>query len=236
MKKSDLRVLTVLLLHIAVFLLIPNAVDIFKKISKAYPLITSFIKLGILATFGEMLALRIKTGSYNRAGFGVLPKALIWGIFGICVYFVFIIFSTGTVYVVNSLGIKISYDSLGSGLNLTKLFVSFCISVVMNIIFAPMLMTFHKITDTHITKHKGSIKSVFIPINMVEGFKSIDWNVMWHFVFKKTIPFFWIPAHTVTFILPAEFRVFFAAVLSIVLGIILAVAAQNSKPQEQIDL
>jgi hypothetical protein len=54
--------------------------------------------------------------------------------------------------------------------------------------------------------------------------------VQWNFVLKKTIPFFWIPAHTITFLMPADFRVLFAALLGIVLGVILAVA--NMKKTE----
>ncbi|MCK7530557.1 MAG: Mpv17/PMP22 family protein [Marinilabiliales bacterium] len=41
-------------------------------------------------------------------------------------------------------------------------------------------------------------------------------------VLKKTIPFFWIPAQTITFLLPPEFQILFAALLSTVLGVILA--------------
>ena len=47
------------------------------------------------------------------------------------------------------------------------------------------------------------------------------------FVVGKTIPFFWIPAHTVTFLLPPEYRVFVAALLSIALGLILALASSR---------
>jgi hypothetical protein len=49
---------------------------------------------------------------------------------------------------------------------------------------------------------------------------------MWGFVFKKTIPFFWIPAHTITFLLPPDVQVLFAALLGIALGTILAVAGK----------
>jgi uncharacterized integral membrane protein len=48
-------------------------------------------------------------------------------------------------------------------------------------------------------------------------------------VFKKTIPLFWYPAHTITFLLPAGFQVLFAAVLGIVLGVLLSVAANMSR-------
>jgi hypothetical protein len=46
-------------------------------------------------------------------------------------------------------------------------------------------------------------------------------------VFKKTIPLFWYPAHTITFLLPAEQRVLFAALLGIVLGVLLAVSTKK---------
>ncbi|NTV18536.1 MAG: Mpv17/PMP22 family protein, partial [Bacteroidales bacterium] len=44
------------------------------------------------------------------------------------------------------------------------------------------------------------------------------------FVVGKTIPLFWIPAHTITFMLPDQYKVLFAASLSIVLGLILSYA------------
>jgi hypothetical protein len=56
---------------------------------------------------------------------------------------------------------------------------------------------------------------------MLAALKSIDWERMWGFVFSKTIPLFWIPAHTITFMLPAEWRMIFAAGLSVMLGLIL---------------
>jgi hypothetical protein len=91
------------------------------------------------------------------------------------------------------------------------------------------MMTFHKITDTHILSNGGKLKSLITPIPFASIFSGINWTVQWGFVFKKTIPFFWIPAHTITFLLPGHFRVLFAAVLGIVLGIILAVAAVMNK-------
>jgi hypothetical protein len=53
--------------------------------------------------------------------------------------------------------------------------------------------------------------------------------VQWGFVFKKTIPLFWYPAHTLTFLLPAEYRILFAALLGIVLGVLLSVASLKSR-------
>ena len=62
-------------------------------------------------------------------------------------------------------------------------------------------------------------------MNFGKIISELNWNVQWNFVFKKTIPFFWIPAHTITFILPGEFQVLFAALLGIALGLILSIAA-----------
>jgi hypothetical protein len=101
----------------------------------------------------------------------------------------------------------------------------------MNLVFAPVMMTAHKITDTHIIQTGGSVKGLFSPIPVASILKSMNWDVMWNFIFKKTIPFFWIPAHTITFLLPAEFRVLFAALLGIALGLILAIGGQKSLKQ-----
>jgi len=51
--------------------------------------------------------------------------------------------------------------------------------------------------------------------------------VQWGFVFKKTIPFFWYPAHTITFLLPGDTRVLFAALLGVALGVLLAIASHK---------
>jgi len=53
--------------------------------------------------------------------------------------------------------------------------------------------------------------------------------VQWNFVFKKTIPFFWYPAHTITFLLPVDYQVLFAAILGIALGTILAMASLKGR-------
>ena len=56
---------------------------------------------------------------------------------------------------------------------------------------------------------------------------SVDWNVMWRVVLFRSLLFFWVPAHTVTFLLPPAFRVLFAALLGAVLGLILAWAGSR---------
>ena len=59
-------------------------------------------------------------------------------------------------------------------------------------------------------------------INLDKALSYIDWKTFANFVVLKTIPFFWIPAHTVTFLLPSSYRVLVAALLSVALGVILS--------------
>ncbi len=187
----------------------------------------SFVKFAVLATLGEVIGLRISLGVYNRKGFGIIPKMIVWGFLGILIHFAFIIFASGTPNVLKDLCLNLS--SKNAGIELLK---AFSISTFINIIFAPVMMTVHKISDEHIKMTGGTLKGFFSKVKISDIFVNLNWKVMWNFVFKKTIPYFWIPAHTITFMLAPQYRVLMAAVLGIVLGIILAFAA--SKPDEKI--
>lgn len=65
------------------------------------------------------------------------------------------------------------------------------------------------------------------PLKMGEIMSEINWKAQWGFVFKKTIPLFWFPAHTITFLLPPSARVLFAALLGVILGVFMAIAARK---------
>ena len=97
----------------------------------------------------------------------------------------------------------------------------------MNTMFAPVLMVAHKIGDLHLAEYGGSAACLVHRPKVGELLRSVDWNVMWNLVLFRSLLFFWIPAHTVTFLLPADFRVLFAAVLGAVLGLILALAGSR---------
>ncbi|HKK11005.1 MAG TPA: hypothetical protein VJ939_09210, partial [Bacteroidales bacterium] len=182
------------------------------------------------ATLGESIGLRIKKGIFNESGFGLLPRAMVWGVIGLAIKLAFTVFYTGTpVFLEKALGFQGALKYLSGPLTINKVIVAFSVSTAMNLIFAPVMMTFHKITDTHIIQTGGTLKGFFSPIPFGEIFKNLNWEVQYHFVFKRTIPLFWIPAHTITFLLPIDFQVLFAAVLGIMLGVILAVASQMSR-------
>lgn len=194
----------------------------------SHGMIMSFIKFAVLSTLGEMIGLRISAGVYCRKGFGILPRMIVWGILGMGINMAMIIFSNGTPVFLQYLGMTDARSVFqSSGLTWQKTGVAFAISVSMNTIFAPLFMTLHKITDTHILMHGGTLHGFFTPLKMGEILAGLNWRVLWGFVFKKTIPFFWFPAHTITFLLPGNMRVLFAALLGVILGILLAIGARK---------
>lgn len=212
------------------FFIYPPALETYKWATSEYPMLMSFLKFAILATFGETLGLRIKTGKFNQKGFGILPRAVVWGFLGLTIQMAFVIFSTGTPLFLVFMGMKNAVEIFGDPqMSIEKIAVAFSVSAAMNIIYAPVMMTIHKMTDTHIENGGGTLKGLFRPMDAGKILSSVNWHVQWGFVFRKTIPFFWIPAHTLTFLLPTEFRVLFAAILGIALGVILAVAALKNK-------
>lgn len=214
----------VLVSVVGLFLLlagVPALGDMFIQATQKHGYLMSFAKFAVLATFGECLALRIVSGQYWKKGFGVLPKMIVWGLLGVIIKAAFGIFIAGVPAFFVSIGLpEITHSSAFAA----KVVIAFSISVFLNTIFAPVFMTLHKITDGHISDNAGRLSSLLIPVDMKKQFNAIDWDIQWGFVFKKTIPLFWIPAHTVTFLLPHDFRILFAAALGIVLGVILAFA------------
>lgn len=228
MKKSDLIFAICVVALFLPFFVIPSVYDWYKTFNAEHGMIMSFLKFAILSTMGEMLGHRISTGSYYSKTFGIAPRAIIWGFLGMGISMAMTIFSVGTPAFLVKLGMENAIDVFVSPeFSWDKVLVALSVSVAMNTIFAPVFMTFHKITDAHIARCGGSVKALITPIPMAEMFANINWNAQWGFVFKKTIPFFWYPAHTITFLLPAEQRVLFAAVLGIVLGVLLAVSIKK---------
>ena len=225
MKRQDIYFIAGLIALFLPFFLSETIYSFYTSFNKEHGLITAFIKFALLATFGEALGLRIREGIWNRKDFGLLPRAVVWGFLGITIKVAFVIFASGTPHFLEYIGVKDAGKIMSGNLNVYKILVAFSISLAMNLTYAPVMMTLHKITDIHIVKYKGKLSCFLKKIKFAENFKQINWDVQWHFIYKKTIPFFWIPAHTITFLLPAETQVLFAALLGIALGAILAFAS-----------
>lgn len=238
MKKNDLFFILALLVLFTPFIAFDSWAVWFKHVSADHAFIMGFLKFSILATMGEMLGLRIRKGVYNEAGFGIAPRAVVWGFLGVGITAAMMLFKAGTPMLTEYLSLtNVSLtnaaipDNPAKAVSMNDLIKAFSISVMMNCIFAPIFMTLHKVTDTHIVQTGGSLNRFFATrMNVSNILQNLNWSVQWKFVFMKTIPFFWIPAHTITFILPSEFQVLFAAVLGVVLGVILSIAANKGKP------
>lgn len=211
-----------LLIAVFALMLLPGTHGLFLKLSASHVYLMAFIKFGILATMGELLAIRLLCGSWKKPN-GLWLRAMVWGALGAVISLVFFIFATGVDSALQK-GLLPMISSTGAGLSLTFAFFT---STLINCLFAPTFMAFHRITDTYIDLGEGKLGSI-CKLTLSDVVERIDWNNFVSFVVCRTIPVFWIPAHTVTFLLPAEYRVFVAALLSIALGGILGFSKRGS--------
>jgi len=230
MKRQDwIAIVAAVVVLTPFFIPVTGFFDWFKASTAAHPFVMAFFKFAILATFGEMLALRIRKGVYGEKGFGIVPRMMVWGFLGMCITMAMMIFKSGVPAFLEVVGgcERGALAAVFAAPELTwgKVGIAFAVSVLMNTIFAPVMMTFHKCTDIHILSNGGTVAGLLRPMKMRHIMAhEVNWDVQWNVVFKKTIPLFWFPAHTVTFILPSTFQVLFAALLGVALGLILALA------------
>ncbi len=202
-----------ILAAIALFLIMEPTRALFVETTTSYPYIMGFIKFAILSIMGEFLAVRLVSKRWKMVT-GVLPKMFVWGVLGIAIVLMFALYTGG----VDSAAAK---GLIYTGFPEIKIFRAFYISAIMNLTFGPVFMAAHRITDTWI---ETRINQPEKNISVGSIINSIDWSKFITFVVGKTIPIFWIPAHTITFMLPDQYKVIFAASLSIVLGLILSLA------------
>jgi len=201
---------------IILFLIYPSTRSVFLDAVKEHPYIMGFVKFSILATMGELLAIKITVGEFKNPA-GLIYRFIIWGLLGMLFALTFPLFAAGVKGCMNAKLLPvITGNKFGN-----DLLTAFFTSAIMNIIFAPTFMFFHRITDTFIDLGEGKLSKIF-KVSLADVVKKIDWTGFISFVLLKTIPFFWIPAHTITFMLPKQYQVLMAAFLSIALGAILA--------------
>ncbi len=221
MKKYDL-VWAAALAAVVLFLVTPATHVIFTTLSKTHPYMMAFIKFALLSTMGELLAIRIISGDWKKP-VGILWRAAIWGFLGIMIALVFSLYAAGVTDAMKK-GLLPSFGESGFAHSLAFAFFA---STLMNCLFAPTFMAFHRITDTYIDLGNGTWAGMRA-LSLPQVLDHIDWKGFITFVICKTVPVFWIPAHTVTFMLAPEYRVMMAAMLSIALGGILAFAKKKA--------
>lgn len=206
-------------------LVIPGAMDGFIALTAACPFGMSFIKFAVLATLGECIALRITTGQYNRPGFGVLPKAVVWGFLGMGCKVAFTIFGGGTPKLLMEMGL-LTAGATGFG---AKLLVAFGHQRLPE---HPVRATADDQSQAHGYSHHPEWRQPFEPRPQAgRGGLAARRGLEQHvgFCAQKDRALFWIPAHTITFMLPAHFQVLFAALLGVALGVILAFAGLRAQ-------
>ena len=220
MKKYDFLWAGILLAIVA-FVAFPDTRLWFEATTKAHPFMMAFVKYSILATMGELLALRIIAGDW-KIPVGLIYRSIIWGLLGMVFVVVFRVFNLGVI------GAQKAHilPALEAGFEAAFL-VSFLTSALMNLLFAPTFMAFHRVTDTFIDLGEGKLSKIF-KVKLSAVIAKIDWNGFIGFVVVKTIPIFWIPAHSITFMLPENYRLLYAAFLSIALGGILAFSKKKA--------
>ncbi len=199
-----------IILIFALILIIPVTRNVFTQLSSEHPYIMAFIKFGILATIGEIFAIRISKKVWQLPC-KLTARIIIWGILGIVITLMMGFFKAGVTQLTGFSG--------ASGVFWQKLVFAFLTSTTMNVIFAPTFMSFHKCSDkylelSHANKHESPKITTVV--------NSIDWAQFVTFTLFKTIPLFWIPAHTITFLLPSAYQVIMAASLSVALGVFLS--------------
>ncbi len=196
---------TVLLGGIVLFFSIPYTRMVYLSFSVSAPYPAGFFKFAVLASMGELLSQRIKAGYWCFSKESV-PRFFVWGIFGVIITFMFIFYS-GAVSSMQESGVLPGKSN--------TVITAFLISAIMNLTFGPAFMVLHRLSDEFIDQVMRG--SGFSSDSVLE---KVAWTPFLRRIIKSIL-LFWIPAHTVTFLLPSRFRVLSAAFLSIILGIIL---------------
>lgn len=217
MKLKDVIWIAVVLALIAI-MVVPSVSTGYLWLNTNLPYVAGFLKFAILATMGDMLAIRLRRKCWAPIK-GLGWRALVYGFIGMLMTIVFQLFSGGTVFAMTNGFLPLAGN---------KFFTAFFTSLLMNCLFAPTFMAFHRITDTLIDmRYEQSARP-----RLKDALNRIDFADFVSFVVCKTVPIFWVPMHTVTFLLPNEYRVLFAAILSIAMGAILSFAKGRSQAKK----
>lgn len=193
-RKSDWMALIFFLVVVG---LLAGFLDKFIVATQAYPIPMGFLKVAVLATFGEYLKTRRQTGCWKISH--PFQRFFVWGLFGILFTFVFPIFRVGVEWLIAN-GLWFSWAA------------AFSKSLWINMIFAWPMMLFHEYCNYCIEKQR--------PVNPVGFGENLDKKTWFRFI-PLSIVLFWIPVHTLTFSLAPVFQVLCAAFLSVALGFIL---------------
>ncbi len=158
----------------------------------AHPIITAMIQFAILGTLGDMIAAWIVNKKFFLP---YKPHELLLKFVEWAFLAVLIKYAfTGYKFFVDGLVTTGLLPELGN------FGTAFSISAAMNLQFGLLLVLLHRLLDNLIAGKDNWA-------NIHKGFYSLIW--------------FWLPAHTITFMLPKPYQIGLAALWSVCLGIIL---------------
>lgn len=205
MSKDNIKKDVTFLILLSVILILITS-DGYSNFFSSHIYLDGFIKFGALATMGELLSNRIICGMWKDTK-GLMWRIVIWGIFGSVVALMFTLFSEGV------MGAQRKGMLLGNNKYLTAFFIS----ATMNSTSGPVMMAIHRIGTTYIDLRYEQDRTSF-----KQAMEAVDWFSFLSFEVFTTTPLIWIPANTITFLMPERYRILTAALLSIVLGLVLA--------------
>ena len=130
MKKSDIIVIVIIVLCLLPFFLFDSVYNAYCAANQRFPLWMAFLKFGILATFGEMLGCRVKTGEYYHKGFGIAPKFVVWGLLGMWIALAMNVFRLGVpAFMERYAAFSGISAAMSAPMSWLKLLGAFCVSV-----------------------------------------------------------------------------------------------------------
>lgn len=176
-----------------------------------YPLVSAIIQFALLGTLGEFVARWIINRKITLAfpSHIIFWKMAVWSILAICIKFAFVGFNGFVDELVYG-----HYHFLPEIFSLKGTFPrAFAISFFMNLQFGPFLVLSHRWLDNLMEKQKDW-----------QGINKGLYTLLW----------FWIPAHTLTFMLPREFQITLAAVWSLALGLILGLVKRPKRIEQEL--
>jgi hypothetical protein len=160
----------------------------------ANPWLSAALQFAVLGTLGEVIAAtaRRRTPALPCTPAQLVLKVLAWAVLGLVIKAGFAGMK-GFTRALLEYGVLPAWCASGLGYALA-------VSVLTNVFFGPQMMAFHRWEDNLILGQRG--------------WAGLDRAV-------RTLVWFWIPAHTVTFSLPPDYQIGLAAVWGLVLGVIL---------------
>ncbi|MBT8316847.1 MAG: hypothetical protein HKP59_04420 [Lutibacter sp.] len=162
------------------------------ELVKEYPIYSAMVQFAILGTLGDIFSKWVQQGKVHKP---YKVSVILLKMLEWAIIAVTIKYAfTGFQGFIDSL---IAHHLLPELSNFTR---AFTVSVTMNLQYGLFLVIFHRFLDNLIAKQHNWK-------NIDKGMFSLIW--------------FWIPAHTITFMLEKPFQIGLAALWSVVLGFIL---------------